>query len=265
MRGLLFSSGFIFSILQGLLFQTLLFFFSSFPISADTLSGSLDTVKYLTGDYNKSEMLVKFENKIEKNIFFLRKDAANALEKMMEAYDIDRENISKQHIFISSAFRSFSDQKAIWEGKYKGDRKMRESVSGKTPEQIISLILEYSSAPGTSRHHWGTDFDLNVLKNDYYKKNGKGEFLYEWLRKNASRFGFCQPYNEYDQRGNKGYVEERWHWSYAPVANKLQTEWLRLYKEGKLNFKGKYTGSDYLKDLPPVYVSSINNACAKIK
>ena len=73
---------------------------------------------------------------------------------------------------------------------------MRESVEGKTPEQIINLILEYSSAPGTSRHHWGTDMDINALQNDYFSNKGNGAFLYEWLQKNAAKFGFCQPYNK---------------------------------------------------------------------
>ena len=165
-------------------------------------------------------------------------------------------------ISLRSAFRSFNDQKYIWETKFTGQKKMGKSVKGKTAEERAKLILEYSSAPGTSRHHWGTDLDLNSLSNTYFGKGGAGEELYKWLLQNAPKYGFCQPYNELKNRGNKGYFEERWHWSYAPVSNKLLKDWNEAYKEQKLNFK-KHKGSEVLENKRSTYVNSINTDCAK--
>lgn len=237
-----------------------------FPLAAnDVLYGTVAKVKYLMGDYERAGNLKIFTNKIEKNTHSLREDVIVALNKMIEAYDRDRDGKSKQHIFVVSAHRSYADQKSIWEQKFKGTRKMRESVDGKTPDQIVNLILEYSSAPGTSRHHWGTDMDINALQNEYFTGKGNGAYLYEWLQKNASKFGFCQPYNELSKRGHKGYNEEKWHWSYAPVANQLQKDWEEAFKKKEIAFAGKFSGSDLLSEKPLDYVTAINSDCKNIK
>ena len=216
---------------------------------------------YLTGNYDPKKYLVEYTNPLEKNSFYLRKDTAAALKKMVADFSAETGIPVKQHIFVSSAFRSYNHQKDIWEAKYTGKRKMRVSIAGKSPQQIVDLILEYSSAPGTSRHHWGTDFDINVLTNDYYTTNGRGEYIYNWLRANAHKYGFCQPYNEYEKRNSKGYNEERWHWSYRPAAKILQQDWNNLYNSGDINFKGRFSGSDLLGSKPHDYVNSINSEC----
>ncbi len=47
--------------------------------------------------------------------------------------------------------------------------------------------------PGTSRHHWGTEIDLNALNNKWFE-NGKGLKVYQLAYKNAAQYGFHQPY-----------------------------------------------------------------------
>ena len=34
-------------------------------------------------------------------------------------------------------------------------------AEGMTPKDAIYRILQYSTIPGTSRHHWGTDIDMS--------------------------------------------------------------------------------------------------------
>ena len=99
---------------------------------------------------------------------------------------------------IISATRNFATQKIIWEGKWTGKRlhESKENLAKTIPnptERAIK-ILRWSSMPGTSRHHWGTDIDLNKLNNSYFEK-GEGLKIYNWLIANASSFGFCQPYS----------------------------------------------------------------------
>lgn len=243
----------------------LVFLLTTINTFPDSIYGNVPRLKYLMGEFSRTSVLKAYTNKVEKNVHYLHPEAAEAFEKMKEAYETDREGKSKQHLFIVSAHRAYGDQKMIWEEKYRGNRKMRESVTGKTPEQIVDLILEYSSAPGTSRHHWGTDMDLNALQNDYFVGKGNGAYLYQWLKDNAHKYGFCQPYNELDKRGGKGYKEEKWHWSYAPISNKLMEEWEKAFKSGEITFKGKFLGSDILGERPLEYVTSINSDCKKIK
>jgi LAS superfamily LD-carboxypeptidase LdcB len=77
--------------------------------------------------------------------------------------------------------------------------------------------------PGTSRHHWGTDIDLNNLNNEYFE-SGEGLKIYQWLTAHAHRFGFCQPYTS-KTGGRTGYEEEKWHWSYTPLSIPLLEEY----------------------------------------
>ena len=80
-------------------------------------------------------------------------------------------------------------------------------------------ILRASAAPGISRHHWGTDFDLFSL-NPAMFRTGRYADEYLWMTHNAVQLGFVQPYSKRQTRGER-YMEERWHWSYYPVAQAL--------------------------------------------
>ena len=112
---------------------------------------------------------------------------------------------------IISGTRNFTEQKAIWERKWNKYKNLQ-------PFERAKKILEYSSMPTTSRHHWGTDIDLNSLSNTYFE-HGKGKKEYEWLIKNAHAFGFYQVYTS-KETGRTGYNLEKWHWSYMPLASK---------------------------------------------
>ena len=96
--------------------------------------------------------------------------------------------------------------------------------------------------PGTSRHHWGTDFDINSFNPSYFE-SGKGKKEYEWLRDNAHRFGFCQTYTQKGKDRPDGYEEEHWHWTYLPIATPL----LNYYKENiSVEHIGGFSGYDAL-------------------
>ncbi len=141
----------------------------------------------------------------------LRTEAALAFEEMAKA--AARDGI---RLRVVSATRSFADQKRIWEAKWR-------ARSGEPQSRALD-ILKYSSMPGTSRHHWGTDLDINSLETSYFS-SGRGLEEYRWLSENASRFGFFQAYTRSANTDAGGYQEEPWHWSYAPLADKM----LRAY------------------------------------
>jgi len=156
---------------------------------------------------------------------------------------------------ILSATRPFNYQKGIWERKW---TKLQDQ--GKTNEVEMALeILNYSSMPGTSRHHWGTDIDLNYLSNSWFEQ-GKGNDIYTWMQANASEYGFCQPYIEFGPKRNFGYQEEKWHWSYVPLAN-------RYYRKAKTELKNHmiqgFLGAESVSKIQVVekYVLGINTEC----
>ena len=161
--------------------------------------------------------------------------------KAMHA-DAKRSGISLK---ILSASRSFYHQKSIWEAKWTGKRRVggirniKRSI--KNPTKRALKILEYSSMPGSSRHHWGTDIDLNAFNNRYFE-SGRGKRVYAWLTKNAPRYGFCQPYTRQGPSRPHGYNEEKWHWSFKPLAaSYTQQASLRLTDNIFTGFKGAKT------------------------
>lgn len=89
----------------------------------------------------------------------------------------------------------------------------------------------------TSRHHWGTDVDINSLDNDYFIR-GKGLRLYRWMQSNAPRFDYWQVYTD-KATGRKGYEMERWHWSYMPISEPYLRAYIRTVSyDDLLGFSG---------------------------
>jgi len=113
--------------------------------------------------------------------------------------------------------------------------------------------------PSTSRHHWGTDMDLNNLNNKFFD-SGEGLKIYTWLKAHGAEYGFCQPYTT-KEGGRTGYEEERWHWSYLPLSG----EFLNQYKK-EVTYKDitGFEGSEVAKPMGVIknYVEGV--ACKKL-
>jgi LAS superfamily LD-carboxypeptidase LdcB len=186
------------------------------------------------------------------------KDAVAALTAMADAAAADGVTLK-----AVSAFRSFADQKRIWENKWSGATRVdggRLPDTHPDPAARARKILEQSSMPGTSRHHWGTDFDLNDLTNAYFS-SGEGKRAYDWLQTNAPRFGFCQTYTAKGPDRPNGYEEEKWHWSYMPVAGAYLAAYPRVVGYDHISgFEGAETARSI--DVIASYVQGVDPACA---
>ena len=163
---------------------------------------------------------------------------------------------------IRSATRNFVYQKGIWERKWTGQTKVGGKNLAKSiadPTQRAKKILRYSSMPGSSRHHWGTDIDLNSFENGWFT-SGEGLKLYKWLQTNAANYGFCQVYTQKGPLRPTGYEEEKWHWSYKPLASQY-TKFSRE-KSSADKFSG-FKGAESAQAVNIVnhYVLGINPAC----
>lgn len=164
---------------------------------------------------------------------------------------------------IKSASRNFEYQKGIWERKWKGETPLEEGLKASNisnKEKRALKILLYSSMPGSSRHHWGSDMDLNSFSNSYFE-TGKGKKEYDWLVANAHNYGFCQPYTN-KQTNRTGYEEEKWHWSFMPISAVL-TEWAseNITNDMIFGFDGAETAVEI--DIVTNYILGINTLCIK--
>ena len=164
-------------------------------------------------DYRKDTSFVKVIVIHASKTIYLQKEVYKAFVKMYDAAKAENINLK-----IISGTRNFYEQKAIWERKWK-------RYNDLSPIKRAKKILEYSSMPSTSRHHWGTDIDLNNLNNSYFQR-GVGAKEYKWLKENANKYGFYQVYTS-KKNGRTGYNMEKWHWSYMPLSEK----YLNYYNE----------------------------------
>jgi hypothetical protein len=133
-----------------------------------------------------------------------------------------------------------------------------------TDEEREQEILQASSAPGISRHHWGTDVD--VMDPEMNPKDWKvGKTYadpYSWMARNASTYGFIQSFTADSTLAGPGYIEERWHWSYFPVAQAL-LEFARAHQaelevELRLQWSGKPGRYDYISKHWRDYMFNVN-------
>lgn len=188
-----------------------------------------------------------------KENIYLRKEAYAAYKLMcLEAKKVGIE------LSILSASRNFDHQKRIWEKKWNNLLDKEKKHSHKVRLKTAKQILQFSSMPGTSRHHWGTDIDLVSFEPEFFETK-KGAEIYLWLIENGPKFGFCQPYQG-KILGRSGYEDEPWHWSYLPIANMFYKQYIEHINYKDIN---GFKGSDLAKELDIInlYVGGIVGEC----
>ena len=214
---------------------------------------NLITKSFLLGKttFSSDDNYIKLDNKYHtKSAMYIEKETAKAFKRMHEAAKSDGIDL----IIVSGA-RNYYSQKSIWERKYK-----KNQQAGYSSFDNAIKILRYSSMPSTSRHHWGTDIDINSLEPSYFEY-GQGKKEYEWLSKNAKKFGFCQVYSDFENNDrNSGYQNEAWHWSYIPKAKIYLKEYNNRITYKDIN---GFLGSDLAEDLKMIedYVNGISSYC----
>jgi len=152
-------------------------------------------------------------------------------------------------IKVVSSYRNYAHQNRIWERKYK-----KFTTQGLSPIQAIKKIIEYSTIPGTSRHHWGTDIDIvdgnakqpkDLLLEKHFEGEGPFCKFKEWLDNNANSFGFFLVYTDHPKR--KGFKYEPWHYSYAALSIPMLQAYQKLDIKSELQ-KSNLVGSNYFTE-----------------
>ncbi len=227
------------------------------------------TVCLAQAEISKDYLMGKFRPSKDKRFTkiggnYLRKETFEAFQQMRnEAAKIGIK------LFIVSATRTFTEQKRLWENKWMARTPVNTDTGEYLPkpfsrqdfltkEQRALRILEFTAMPSASRHHWGTDLDFNAVNPSYWT-TFRGQKEYNWLVENAPKFGFCQVYSA---KRPTGYKEEKWHWSYLPIAQNLTNEYVRMITNSDIstsNFIGSKTAitTDFIEN----YVLGINPNC----
>jgi len=214
---------------------------------------------FIQNKFTRDELIGKGNPNLLGEKFKMQKDTYASFLKMKA--EASKENIS---IELVSAYRSFDKQKQIFENKYR--LFLSEEL---TPLEAINKIIEYSTIPGTSRHHWGTDIDIidanaprpeSVLEEEHFYGNGPYCKLKEWLNINATSFGFYEVYTNNPDR--KGFKHEPWHFSYAPISKPMLEEYKRLdlkkvFEEENI-LGNEYFTNDFINQYRNEHILDIN-------
>ncbi len=198
----------------------------------------------LQTQFSKDDLLGKSNPSLYGEGYLLRKEAHDAFLKMKLA-------ASKKgfDIKVVSSYRNYAHQNRIWERKYK-----KFTKEGLSPTKAIHKIIEYSTIPGTSRHHWGTDLDIvdgnapqpkGLLLEENFEGDGPFCKFKAWMDVHANSFGFYLVYTDLHTR--KGFKYEPWHYSYAPLSIPM----LKAYKKLDITLelqKIKLLGSDFFTE-----------------
>lgn len=197
-----------------------------------------------TNRLSYEELIGKGNPYLYGNGYKLRKEAHEAFTKLKnEALKSDI------RIQVVSSYRGYDHQNRIWERKYN-----RNINSGLSPQESINKIIEYSTIPGTSRHHWATDVDIidanatqpsSVLQPKHFEEKGCYRKLKRWMDEYANAFGFYLVYTNTSQR--KGFKYEPWHYSYKPLSSEYLRQYVSLNLKDIIS-KENLKGNDYFSD-----------------
>lgn len=198
----------------------------------------------LSNEFSNDELIGKGKPALFGEDFKLREEARLQFNLMRKA--------AKEqgfHVHVVSSYRSYNHQNGIWERKYKNFRNQ-----GFSHQKTIDKIIEYSTIPGTSRHHWGTDLDIidatrgipsNPLSEVHFNEGGRMRKFKLWLDENAEKFGFHLVYT--NQSDRKGFKYEPWHFSYKPLSQKMLKQYNALDLKELLQSQ-KLMGSEHFTD-----------------
>ena len=205
-------------------------------------------------EYSILELMGKADIELHGKGINLREEAHDAFVAMKKAAYSDGIDLK-----IVSSYRNFERQRGIWERKY-----LRYTDNNQmAPLEAIDKIVEYSTIPGTSRHHWGTDVDIvdgyRKVEGDVLvpSKFGEGQpyaDFKKWMDENSKTYDFYLVYT--DEPGRRGFKYEPWHYSFAPISIQMLAEFRRknimqLLKEedfyGSENFTEGFL-TNYIQD-----------------
>ena len=208
-------------------------------------------------DYSLDELMGIERPTMVGTEFNLRPEVAQAFLEMQLAAHKDGINL-----YSLSSYRGFDHQLRIYNTKW--NRYKNQGIKGLA---IINKIIQYSTIPGTSRHHWGTDLDVidkNILvKGDKllpqnYQEGGVYEKLGSWIRANSETHGFYLVYTNTENR--KGFKYEPWHLSYKKLSQPILRQYLSQDWQSKLERINGYQfmDTDFLKRYSTENIQDIN-------
>ena len=210
------------------------------PVSSYNIDIS-EYEEYIYTEDEKYLMLVNPENSCGKYVPDDLVYSSDATEYDFSGYNIDRvvlkaltamcleaESDGIFGIDITSAYRSYAYQDALFGHYCDQEMSKNPSLTRKEAEEIVST---YSCRAGTSEHQTGLCVDLRVrgdndsLLEESFADTGAGA----WLAENCERFGFILRFPA-EKTDKTGIIYEPWHFRFVgyKAANEMKSSGLCL-------------------------------------
>ncbi|MFC1480876.1 D-alanyl-D-alanine carboxypeptidase family protein [Candidatus Neomarinimicrobiota bacterium] len=209
----------------------------SFTTQADSASlFPIAPIEYLTGQFLPSKALdfaLLPYSMTDGSTVYLRTTVVDSLARLIAAAAQ-----AGVKLWAVSGVRTNDRQKKIWERRFKVETSANATQAQTDAREMAAcrILLKKMLAPGTSRHHWGTDVDLVTTESRYWHTRA-GKKQIKWLTENGENFGF---YLVYSRDRKSGVTYEPWHWSFAPLAKPLLKYYLEHVKTTDLgDFMGR--------------------------
>lgn len=150
--------------------------------------------------------------------------AFDDLDRMIE--DAKKDGIK---LWISSGYRSTELQAKLFNRQVERE-KSKAVISQEEAERRAATVV---ARPGTSEHNTGLAVDFNGVEDNFYTTKE-----YEWLIKNAHKYGFIERYQK-KWKERTGVIYEPWHFRYVGKENaaKIKNSGLCLEKYVESNLK----------------------------
>ncbi len=130
--------------------------------------------------------------------------------KALEALYIDMYAAGYTDVSVTSAYRSYADQKYIFDGFLN-----QNLADGYDYDTALAMVLSDTAAPGTSEHQTGLCCDMHSSPSaDAARTQFPTTPAFKWLTDNAWKYGFILRYPE-DKVDITGYSYESWHYRFV--------------------------------------------------
>lgn len=124
--------------------------------------------------------------------------------QLQSMFDAAREN--GVYPIVASGYRTQSKQEQLYKDKIAAYR-----AEGLSEEEAREEAERWVAIPGTSEHQLGLAVDINADG-----IHSEGNEVYDWLGKNAHKYGFINRYPS-DKTKITGVANEPWHYRYVGV------------------------------------------------
>lgn len=176
------------------------------PISAEPQNKSVNSE--ILNQWNLK--LVNNENSVDRSYVPELAEIANGVKFDKRAISYLKEMINEMYkdnitgIWVQSAYRSYEKQEELF------NRQVQQNKNkGKSEEEAQRLAQTVVQRPEMSEHNLGLAADFNTVTNEF--ENTKA---FDWLQKNADKYGFILRYPK-DKQDITKITYESWHWRYV--------------------------------------------------